>query len=72
MKIKSLTFETNEITLFLSKQFPYAAQRFAQENLEETIPELAVEKWFKRYFPSPTNHITFNQLKLNIKSIVYA
>ena len=59
------TFRTNEVTLHLSRKYPFASTSFAQDmqKYDETIPSSIVEKWFKRYFPSNVNQFEFRTLE---------
>ncbi len=67
------TYKVNDITLFLSKRFPYAATCFAQDNVHrERIPASEVAKWFKSYFPSPTNHEVFRQMEAHCTGFMEA
>jgi hypothetical protein len=72
MALQSAKFNTNEVSLFLAKRFPYAAQCFAQETLEygDTIPSMVVSKWFQRYFPSQTGFNTFRQLEASVTQFI--
>ncbi len=72
MPISTARFHTNDVTLFLSKRFPYAAQCFAQDNLKhgDTILSQIVSDWFQRYFPSPTGHNTFRELECSVTQFV--
>jgi hypothetical protein len=72
MPISSARFNTNEVTLFLAKRFPYAAQCFAQETLKhgDTICSTVVSKWFQRYFPSPTGFNTFRELECSVTQFI--
>lgn len=72
MALQSAKFNTNEVSLFLARRFPYAAQCFAQETLKygDTIPSMAVSKWFQRYFPSPTGFNTFRQLEASVTQFI--
>jgi hypothetical protein len=65
MALQSANFKTNDVTLFLSRSFPYAAQCFAQDMLKhgDTVPSLEVSKWFERYFPSPLGYNTFRNME---------
>ena len=71
--MENSTFKTNEVTLFLAKRYPYAAQCFAQDTLEygDTIPSMAVSKWFQRYFPSPKGFITFRELEASVTQTLH-
>jgi hypothetical protein len=72
MAISTARFQTNDVTLFLAKRFPYAAQCFAQDNLKygDTILSQTVSNWFQRYFPSPTGFNTFRELERSVTQFV--
>jgi len=72
MPISTARFHTNDVTLFLSKRFPYAAQCFAQDNLKygDTILSQIVSNWFQRYFPSPKGYTTFRELECSVTQFV--
>ena len=61
-------FHTNDVTLFLAKRFPYAAQCFAQETSKfgDTVPSQFVSNWIQTYFPSPTGFNTFRELERSV------
>ena len=66
MAISQWTFNTLEVRLFLNRQYPYAAQCFAQDFTTETVPAIKVEKWFKSYFPSNMNQYMYRLLEANV------
>ena len=72
MPLQSATFDTNSVTLFLNRKYPYAATCFAQDSLKhgDRIPSTAVEKWFKSYFPSPLNATEYRNLEANVSQAI--
>ena len=53
MALSTATFQTNEVTLFLSQRYPYATTCFAQDMLKhgDTVKSTIVEKWFPFILP---------------------
>jgi len=72
MALSKSTFETNEVTLFLSKRYPYATTCFAQDMLKhgDTVKSVVVEKWFKSYFPSEVAYSEYRMLEANVTQTV--
>jgi hypothetical protein len=72
MAISTATFRTNEVTLFLSREFPYAATCFSQDMLKhgETVSSILVEKWFKSYFPSNVNQFQYRLLQASVTQTI--
>ena len=68
MALSKSTFKTNEVTLFLSKRYPYATTCFAQDMLKhgDTVKSVVVEKWFKSYFPSEVAYSEYRMLEANV------
>lgn len=62
------TFITNEVTLFLAKRYPYCATCFGQDMVKhgDTVSELIVEKWLRRYFPAESAYNVWRALKNNV------
>jgi len=72
MALSKSTFKTNEVTLFLSKRYPYATTCFAQDMLKhgDTVKSVVVEKWFKSYFPSEVAYSEYRMLEANVTQTV--
>ena len=72
MAISTATFQTNEVTLFLSRNFPYATTCFAQDMLKhgDTVKSTVVEKWFRGYFPSEVAAQQYRNLEANVTQTV--
>jgi hypothetical protein len=53
MALSTASFQTNEVTLFLSQRYPYATTCFAQDMLKhgDTVKSTIVEKWFPFILP---------------------
>ena len=61
---KETTYSVNDIALFLNRDYPYAATCWGQDMVgNERVTVSAVEKWFKRYFPSNVNQMVFRQMQ---------
>lgn len=72
MALSKSTFQTNEVTLFLSQRYPYATTCFAQDMLQygDTVKSVIVEKWFRSYFPADTAFKLFRILEANVTQTV--
>jgi len=72
MALSTATFETNQVTLFLSQRYPYATTCFAQDMLKhgDTVKSVIVEKWFRSYFPADTAFKLFRILEANVTQTV--
>ena len=73
MKIYPPIFLTNEVVLFLAKEYPYASSCFSRDMLSsgEEVSALIVEKWFRRYFPSELAYKLFRQLELEVTQYIH-
>ncbi len=70
MAIPTSKFKTIEVRNFIAKRYPYAEHCFAQDNREETISSLKVEKWFRGYFPAESAYNLFRQLECSVTQYV--
>lgn len=66
MALKSAKFKTLEVRQFLNRNYPYAAQCFAQEHQSEEVPSTVVEKWFKTYFPAERAYTEYRNLECTV------
>jgi hypothetical protein len=68
MALKNSTFPTNDVRLFLSKQYPYAAKCFAEDMLKhgDLVESILVENWLRRYFPSNTARTIYRKLEASV------
>jgi hypothetical protein len=68
MALKNSTFPTNDVRLFLSKQYPYAAKCFAEDMIKygDSIESFLVQNWLKRYFTSNVAYIIYRKLEASI------
>jgi hypothetical protein len=72
MKNTTSVFETLKVRQFLAPQFPYAEKCFREDfSKMETIPCSTVQKWFKTYFPSPTNFDLYRKLECQVVQIIF-
>lgn len=69
---KNSTFPTNDVSLFLSRQYPYAAKCFAEDMIKhgDSVDAILVQNWFKRYFPSNVAHTIYRNLEANVYQIM--
>lgn len=68
MALTTATFNTNDVTLFLSNRYPYATHSFTQEMKKhgDTVSSFIVEKWFHSYFPTTSALKLFRVLEANV------
>jgi hypothetical protein len=63
MALKSAKFKTLEVRQFLNRNYPYAAQCFAQDHQSEEVASMEVEKWFKKYFAAEVAYSEYRNLE---------
>jgi hypothetical protein len=73
MALSTATFQTNEVTLFLSQRYPYATTCFAQDMLKhgDTVKSTIVEKWFRSYFPAESAFKLFRILEATVTQTIH-